>query len=261
MISNLIILIVLLIFGYAALYISGRKYLEHFEVNSNMPNIDYMPEMPYLTKPIDNVDDYELSLVFQNTGSKETSKKQISDAMTRYPLDWSVQGPDSQYFQENQEKYEKTAQPMAPIDTVSDPSMEEEEMKILKTYQPESSKDLLEYSVDDVKKLIERVYVRKGLIPVIEKSKQGQNVWEITEVKEKNPTIVWEEQAKEQTERKTKTQRGEEVIEVPYTTSDIAAGLDPFFQPRNSMRDNKYNQFTPGLERMFAPTYPVKEWF
>ena len=56
--------------------------------------------------------------------------------------------------------------------------------------------------------------------------------------------------------------RGEDVIEVPYTASDLAAGLDPFFQPRNSVRDGKYDytQWTPGLERMFAPTYPVKEW-
>ena len=57
--------------------------------------------------------------------------------------------------------------------------------------------------------------------------------------------------------------RGEEVIEVPYTASDVAAGLDPFFEPRSSVRDGKfdYTQWTPGLERMFAPTYPIKEWY
>ena len=55
----------------------------------------------------------------------------------------------------------------------------------------------------------------------------------------------------------------EEVIEVPYTAADVAAGLDPFFQARNSVRDGKYDyyQWTPGLERMFAPTYPIKEWY
>ena len=58
------------------------------------------------------------------------------------------------------------------------------------------------------------------------------------------------------------TKRGEESIEVPYTVSDVAAGLDPFFQPRNTVRDGKYDytKFTPGLERMFAPTYPIKAW-
>ena len=41
------------------------------------------------------------------------------------------------------------------------------------------------------------------------------------------------------------------------------AGLDPFFQSRNRVRDGKYDytEWTPGLERMFAPTYPLKSWF
>jgi hypothetical protein len=53
------------------------------------------------------------------------------------------------------------------------------------------------------------------------------------------------------------------VIEVPYTVTDVSAGLDPFFQSRNRVRDGKYDytEWTPGLERMFAPTYPLKSWF
>ena len=142
-------------------------------------------------------------------------------------------------------------------------AIDEEEKKILQTYQPESSKGLLEYSVDDVKALLEKVYSRKGLIPVIEKSKQGNNVWEITEVKEKNPKIVWADEQEKEIQREAMTQRGEEVIEVPYTATDLAAGLDPFFQARNSVRDGKYDytQWTPGLQRMFAPTYPIKNWY
>ena len=98
---------------------------------------------------------------------------------------------------------------------------------------------------------------------MVKKSKQGENVWEIVEVKEKNPKIVWEDEVQAETQRAIMEQRGEEVIEVPYTTSDISAGLDPFFQPRNSVRDGKfdYTKWTPGLERMFAPTYPQKSWF
>ena len=141
--------------------------------------------------------------------------------------------------------------------------IDEEEKKILQTYQPESSKGLLEYSVDDVKALLEKVYSRKGLIPVIEKSKQGQNIWEITELKEKDPKIVWEDELENETEREKMEKRGEEVIQVPYTAGDLAAGLDPFFQARNTVRDGKYDytQWTPGLERMFAPTYPIKAWY
>jgi hypothetical protein len=290
--SNLITIFGLLILGYFVLYFGGRKYLEKFqndydgrpqfepdgEPNTQMNKMVYPPEKPYLMNPIDDLDDYEISTIFQNQGSKEASRKQISDAMTRYPMDWVTQGPNSQYFQDNEAQFEKkraedndnppptkmyneiNGSDMTPPDTAA---MEAEEKKILQTYKPECSKGLLQYSLDDVKGLVDRVYGKKGQIPVIEKSKQGENIWEITEVKEKDPHIVWEDDVERQTQRQKMDKRGEEVIEVPYTASDVAAGLDPFFQARNSTRDGKndYYQWTPGLERMFAPTYPIKEWY
>ena len=286
--SNLMILFMLLIVGYFVLYFGGRKYLEKFQndydgqprfnpdgtPNEQQNMMIYPPEKPYLMNPIDDLDDYELSLVFQNQGSKEASRRQISDAMTRYPMDWPVQGPNSQYFQDNQAEFEKKVtvnindppptkmyneidgSDMTPPDTAA---FEAEEKKILQTYKPECSKGLLQYSVDDVRSLVDKIYGKKDLIPVIEKSKQGENIWEITEVKEKHPHIVWEDDL----ERQTMEKRGEEVIEVPYTASDIAAGLDPFFQARNPVRDGRYDyyQWTPGLERMFAPTFPIKAWY
>lgn len=294
--SKLMILFMLLILGYFVLYFGGRKYLERFENDENndyggkprfnpdgSPNTQmnmmvYPPEKPYLMNPIDDLDDYELSLVFKNQGSKTASRKEISDAMTRYPMDWSVQGPNSQYFQDNQAEYEKKV-----VEDINNPpsekmyreidgsdmtppdmgAMEAEEKKILQTYKPECSKGLLQYSLDDVKGLVDRIYTKKGLIPVIEKSKQAENTWEITEVKEKNPHIVWEDDLERETQRQRMDARGEEVIEVPYTATDVAAGLDPFFQARNTVRDGKfdYYQWTPGLERMFAPTYPIKAWY
>lgn len=291
--SNLMTLFILLIFGYIVLYFGGRKYLEKFTSNDydNQPRFNpdgtpneqqnmmiYPPDKPYLMNPIDDLDDYELSVVFQNQGSKTASRKQISDAMTRYPMDWSTQGPNSQNFQDNQAEFEKKTieninnppsekmykqidgSDMIPPDTAA---MESEEKKILQTYKPECSKGLLQYSVDDVHSLVDKIYCKKGLIPIIEKSKQGENIWEITEVKEKNPHIVWEDDLEKQTERQRMEKRGEEMIEIPYTVSDISAGLDPFFQARKSVRDGRYDyyEWTPGLERMFAPTFPIKAWY
>ena len=293
----LLSLLALLVLGYIVLYIGGRKYLETFQSDEHdsdkhqMKPSEGVPEKPYSTAPINNMDEYEVSAVFQNQGSKEASKKQISDAMTRYPMDWSTQGPDSQYFQENQSNYAHESfisgtngvnatneVTTAPVPFQEDPThgampltespQEAEEKKILQTYKPKSSKHLLHYSVQDVKTLLHKIYDKKGLIPVVKKSKQGENVWEITEVKEKNPTIVWEDDLTtsatgSSAEQKMKM-RGEEVIEVPTTASDLRAGLDPFFQPKSSTRQGKhdnYREFTPGLERMFAPTYPVKSWF
>jgi hypothetical protein len=287
----LITIFILLIIGYFVLYFGGRKYLERFndydgqprfkpdgEPNEKQNMMIYPPEKPYLMNPIDDLDDYELSLVFKNQGSKTESRKQISDAMTRYPMDWVVQGPNSQTFQDNEAEYQKqkienfnNPQPTAMYKEIDGSDMtppntqaiDDEERKILQTYKPECSKGLLEYSLDDVRGLVDKIYYKKGLVPVIEKSKQGENIWEITEVKEKDPHIVWEDDLERETQRQKMDKRGEEMIEVPYTASDVAAGLDPFFQARNPTRDGKndYYQWTPGLERMFAPTYPIKEWY
>lgn len=277
MILNTFFLLVAL--GYLLFYVSGRKYLESFQgpsssVSSPAPVRIAPPEKPYSKEPIDRLDDYEVSAIFQNKGTKEASKKQISDAMTRYPLDWSVQGPASQLFQESLEGYQNEGKPASePAPTmpasISEPNhsvlpdsarQEEEERKILQMYQPEKSTNLLEYSVDDVKTLVDKLYTKRGLVPELVKSKQGNNVWEVIEVKEKDPKIVWEDEVP-MTAREKREVRREEVIEVPYTVSDMAAGLDPFFQKNSSVRDGRYNQWTPGLERMFAPTQPIKQWF
>lgn len=264
MVDSWISLIVILVLGYFVLYFIGRKYLERFE-NVSPPNTSHtIPEKPYLTQPINDIDDYEISSVFHNTGSRVTSKKDISDAMSQYPLDWSVQGQNSQQFQEGQAEFKRTMQPISGFDgnsasIINDTmSQDEEEKKILQTYVPESSKGLLEYSIDDVTQLLTKLYDRKGLIPVIKKSQQGENAWEIVEVKEKNPKIVWEDELP----REIKQERGEDVIRVPYTVSDVASGMDPFFQSNPSTRMGRdYTSFTPGLERMFAPTQPVRSWF
>jgi hypothetical protein len=114
----------------------------------------------------------------------------------------------------------------------------------------------------DALQLVEKVYDKKGLIPIIEKSKQGDNIWEITEVREKNPKIEWEDEVEEKN-RSIMNSRGEEVINVPYTVSDMSSGLDPYFTPRDRVRlgKNDYTEWTPGLERMFAPTRAVKSWY
>lgn len=273
----LIVLFGVLLIAYFMLYFSGRKYLS--ECYKDMPAVRpdskrFPPAKPYSMQPIDRLDDYEVTAIFQNEGTKEASKKQISDAMSRYPLDWSIQGANSEGFQEGQAKYLKTkegSKPMMVQPTEEEQDMtlpdrlsqDEEEQKILQTYRPTCTKGLLEYCVDDVKAIADRIYGRKGLVPVVEKSKQGANVWEIVETKEKDPKIVWEDEDSAEGRREIMDSRGEEKITVPYPASDLAAGLDPYFTPGDPTRTgrNDYTKWTPGLERMYAPTYPIKSWF
>lgn len=270
----------LLLIGYVALYISGRKYLETFQGDrfntdgspkTNATAFQSLPENP-VKEP--RPDEYEISAVFQNQGSREASQQQISDAMTRYPLDWSTQGPNSQTFQEKEAAFLKKAEFLPqPAGFYKDlegaysalkdsANQDDEEKKILQTYQPKSSKGLLQYSVDDVKSLLHKVYAKKGLIPVVNKSKQGENIWEITELKEKNPKIVWEDGTIDDPVAQVMRSRGEETISIPMPASDLAAGMDPFLKARDPTRKGKndYSLSDSGLKRMYETTYPVKEW-
>lgn len=291
--ENLYIIVTLVLLGYVAFYLSGRKYLETFAapVTDATANIqrDYpahgaegpdkaypMPSKNTITDSSVMPDNYELSAIFNNQGSSEVSKEHINAAKARYPLDWSIQGPGSQRFQEEKAKYEKNASKQLKPEPYQDTTMdmllpdasllEDEERKLLQMYTPESSKDLLHYSMHDVTRLLDKLYAKRGLIPVIEKSKQGSNVWEIVEVKEKNPKIVWEDnvQPQQQQPRDMMIQRGENVIDVPYSASDAAMGMDPFMRSKERARLDRVERNLIDdniqLSRMFEPTYPVPDW-
>jgi len=242
--------------------------------NTSGVRSDLVGMPPYATDPIESIDDYEYSMIFREEGSRVAGKRAISDAMSRYPLEWAALPPSSQLFQEKLEQFVgAVTADQAPVNTEQFNSisgsqevppdldkMEEDEKKLLATYKPEDTKDLLYYSLNDTKKMLQNIYAKKGLIPVIEKSKQGTNVFEVVETKEINPTIVWEDDPISEKDRYII--RGENRIEVPLYARDTAAGLDPFFEPRQptTMGKHDYTKWTPGLERSFAPTYTGNGW-
>ena len=79
---------------------------------------------------------------------------------------------------------------------------------------------------------------------------------------DKNKQINWEDD-KELTKTERSKLRGEMQITVPTPTRDYVASTDPFYEPRTSLRSNKsdYTNWTPDLQRQFAPTYPAKNWY
>lgn len=241
------------------------------------------PARPYANMPIDSLGDYEDNYVFQNEGDRELSKAERYAAMFRYPLDWSVQPPSSAVFQKGIEAFQneqrRLADPNAkPMDTsqfdsiqgqtMVPPNMDaydEEEKAALAMYNPdqiekETEKACKMSEYDKVKTLVDKIYSKRGEEAILEPSKQGNNVWEITEVQSKNEPIQWEDDEPQPDRQKL---RGEQQIRVPTYVNDMAAGLDPFFETRPTTRMNKndYTRWTPGLERMFAPTYPQSNWY
>ncbi|NBO60711.1 MAG: hypothetical protein EBU82_07045 [Flavobacteriia bacterium] len=232
-------------------------------------------DAPYVKKRLLDVDDYEYNLVFQQEGDREVSKALYNKLQSQYPLDWSVQPPSSAHFQAGLQQYKESftgspvSQPgpdpykemgneaLTPPDTTA---AQMEEKKILQLYQPAKTDSLGTYQLDDADALIKRIYDAKGLVPEVKKKEN--NVYEVIGTRRKDEKIVYEDE-NPPVQRAPVAEAGEGTITVPATAVDTAAGLDPFFTPGASTHMDRwdYTKFTPGLERMFAPTYPTVEWY
>ena len=288
------IFFLLLIGAYLLLYISGRYYLrESYEdkpqslkkETRTCPGTIYEFEepadKPYVTRPINDVDDYEYNFVFQSEGDRELSKATINKLTAQYPLDWSGLPPSAMRFQEGfkqqQEAYANAppvpqgVNPFKEIDgsslTPPDTSaIEMEERKILSTYASKPPVPPAEYNIEDAKQLIDKIYEKKNLIPEVKV--RDNNVYEVIGTRRKDEKIVYEgDDVQDESEAPVVGTEAvkvamEDQITIPQKASDIAAGLDPYYTPNTSTRTGRwdYMRWTPGLERMFAPTYPTQDW-
>lgn len=237
--------------------------------------MEQQTQSPYVTKSLMDVDDYEYNLVFQQEGDRELSKGLYNKLKSQYPLDWSTQPPSSSHFQAGAQRLQESFKGSPVSDKGPNPYKEMngdalnppdtslaqmEERKILQLYQPVKTDQLKTYQLEDADALIKRIYDAKGLIPEVKK-KDG-NVYEIIGTRRKDEKIVYEDEYAP-AQKAPVAEAGEGQITVPVTAVDTAAGLDPFFSTGGSSHIGRwdYTKFTPGLERMFAPTYPTAEWF
>jgi len=231
---------------------------------------------PYTTDPINNLDQYELEAVFNNEGDRELKKQQINQITRQYPMDWSKYPPNSSKFQSGQAKYiegfssnasaEDLEKPykdigdgnLTPPDTIA---MEKEEKKILSTYKPKHADSLTTYDLDDAETLIANIYKPKGLIPQVVR-KEG-NVFEVVSTRKIKNEIQYEDDLPDAPSSSNPVMAaGEARIEVPPVATETAAARDPFYEPTTSTRADRsdYTKWTPGLERMFAPTNTMSSW-
>ena len=230
-------------------------------------------ERPYLVDPINSLDDYEYNLVFQNEGSRELSTETKNALTSAYPMDWAAMPPSAAVFQAGKsEMFNAPPTAQIPTDTykaIEDASLmppdmdalEDEEQKILATYAPKHAGDLTTYDVEDAKELIHKIYNARDQVPEI--SEQGNNVFQILGVQPKHPKFTYEDEpAPSVGGQMYSNPKAFDVIAVPQAPADTSAALDPFYEARNSVRNTRtdYTKWTPGLERMFAPTYEHRDW-
>jgi hypothetical protein len=239
--------------------------------------MEYTTLDPVAKDTIKSLDDYEYNMIYQNESDRELSTAMKNKLMSQRPMEWSGLPPSSSQFQAGlRESFQNgsptvpdNAQPfqdvngetMVPPDTES---MEMEERKILQSYKPPTTKELGSYSAEeDPERLIQRLYETKGLIPEIA-HKEGTNVYEIVGVRRKDEKILYEDE-EAPASLSAVPRAGEAQIVVPPAAYDTAAAKDPFYDttsPGGKSRIGKwdYQSWTPGLERMFAPTNSTAAW-
>lgn len=310
--TSVIVLVAIVFLGYILVYIGTRQYLrENYESKPSFI-VDESTESqeqaraaaeskrkwiqkqqakeaeegllldittkPYEITGINNLDDYEYNLVFQNESDRELSQELRTKLMSQYPMDWSIQPPSSSQFESGmKESFEDkptvmstdvkdpykeiSADSMMPPDTLS---VEQEERKILQTYVPKKAGDLKTYNIEDAMELIKKIYDKKGEIADVVKT--GDNVYEIIGTRRKDEKVIYEETDEQAPTGSLPVEKvGEATIRVPSGAVDYNTALDPFYEPslESSTKQGRWNyrSWTPGLERMFAPTQPRANWY
>jgi hypothetical protein len=193
--------------------------------------------------------------------------------MSQYPMHWTGYPPSSSQFQAGLRESFENAKPDVPDDakpyqnvsgsTMSPPdtsAVEKDERKILQTYKPQFPPSATTYDPRDAHKLIKELYDAKGLIPQV-KHKEGSNVYEIIGTRKKDAKILYEDEEAPASNAPT-ADAGEGTIQAPYAVNDTySASKDEFYNMSSGKKNPwDYTSWTPGLQRMFAPTDPKVEW-
>lgn len=251
-------------------------------------------EQTYAKTPINSLDDYEYNRVFElenRPRMAELSKQIKNNLLGALQLDWPIlpysseakavleeqfvdarmqdgfRDPKSGVFFKNMEGVD--------ISPPDEDAAAAREAKILSAYQPT---DITTHVVDDEYERVAKVVAQQYSTdpdwePVVEK--RGPHQYAVTELrprvaksKDGEEEVVWE--GEEATTVSQARQQGlMEGGDVKPTSMTIQDNLqDPFFAKTGVAdhsndrfwRYDQFSQWTPGLERMFAPTDPTNEW-
>ena len=120
------------------------------------------------------------------------------------------------------------------------------------------------YDAADAKEIVDRIYGAKGLD--VDLKKTGDNTYTIMGTRKKNAPVVYDDELDASGSHAAASSQpvasaGETLI-VPATVENYKTP-DPFFTVNSKTRMGKwdYSSWTPGLERMFAPTEPQTNWY
>lgn len=242
---------------------------------------------PSAKTPIDKLDDYEYSRVFEleRAPRNEPLKKEAKDKLIgQQILDWANLPFNSEERAEKETEFiagrmesgfrdpksgvffnSMSGTDLLPPDQQA---LKDREKAILAAYRPT---DLTQHVIDNeterVGKLVSEVYASDpNWEPVVEKT--GDNKWEVRELRPKPRKEKWADEEQDRITVEDALQQGVVDPRVQMNITDRGSN-DPYFDKTGVVdRDNNrfwkyqdFNKWTPGLERMFAPTADNKEWY
>jgi hypothetical protein len=242
------------------------------------------PSGPSAGTSIQKLDDYEYSRVFTTESSqRKQAAPDIAKKLSTRALDWASLPFDSEEAARQQDEFVagrldnvyrdpasgvffKTmeGETVQPPDEVAE---REREQKVLSAYRPTSiTKHTIDAETETVGELVHKLYESDpNWEPVLEKT--GENTYQITELR---PKPRKERYADAQTTTLAMAEAsGDYVPPEPVINIEDRIRGDPYFQ-KNGVADrendrfwnyNDFNKWTPGLERMFAPTQDTREWY
>jgi hypothetical protein len=239
--------------------------------------------------PIQDLDDYEYNRVFQleDISRNTITKEQNNELMDEHIFDWANLPFNSADRAEKEDTFvagrmesgfpePKTGVVFKDISGkgLMPPDKEAEylrEQKILAAYKPtDISKHTVDSETEQVAKLVNKMYENdKNWAPVVTKTDEGQ--YAVTELRPKSRKEKWEDAQTVKVATTMGMNTSANGLE-PTATLDINDRIhnDPFYDKGGIMPGDAkqrvwdYSQFkewTPDLERMFAPTARNKAWY
>jgi hypothetical protein len=243
-------------------------------------------DRPWDKTPINSVGDYDRTQVYENERASRQgamSTAVINELSNQYKMDWS-QLPFNSEAKAAQEDIFTAGrmnsmyrEPVTGVffknmegDSLLPPNTDEQnkaEMRILNSYVPPKVVENKEQEETvTIANLVKKLFAgNKDYTPVVEKT--GNNNWAITELVPKAKKESWAD-AEKGTSIDSAVRAGWIPPQASMEIFDHGTNDPAFYKAGVADNDNgrfwnykDFNKFTPGLERMYAPTLQTREWY
>jgi hypothetical protein len=257
---------------------SGKQVAQQ-NISQNLFTRQVEGENTYAKTPINKLDDYEYTRIFQNENSprSELSKTTVNSLMAKKQWDWAqlpfnsedrakAEGEFVAGRMDSAERDPKTGVFFKNVEgsSVVPPDGDAaaiREQATLQAYKSADAAELTQHNVEDVALMVKKMYADDpNWEPVVEKI--GDHEYRVTELR---PKARKEKYAENQDMTIERAKEGGLI----QAQVDVEGGRqDPYFDKQGVLDYSNdrfweykdFKQWTPGLERMFAPTLDTTNW-